>query len=334
MRRSVVLGPLLLYVSGCALRPFTPAVSVGVYGQDSLPATSTVTVPARTEAIARWQLPPENPWAGYHKLTLLAALDEVPRAAVLPDVAHLEVVDDARKAAVKIGAQGLPPDTMWIVDLRGAASVVFGSLLSRRLSTPPSLVLTFNNWPADNELIPAEETLAALVLAPPRPPDPSATTHVPVFLLDAWRLAYREETVEDDVTDNRYMLTTTDLPSPEVLRKNGILRIIYVVEDLDDTDAEEDDLNATFISYQEAGIALRMVDLATLAEEPALDVALQDRAHFAKKRTTLVDDPSFYARARGGFGGVRGGPVSPFSPQYSGGGSIHFGGWGSWGSGG
>jgi hypothetical protein len=325
MRRAVVLGPLLFYATGCALRPFTPAVSVGVYGQDSLPATGAVTVPAKQEAIARWQLPPENPWAGYHKLTLLASLDEVPRTAVLPDVAHLEVVDEARQAAIKIGAQGLPPDTMWIVDIRGAASVVFGALLSRRLSTPPSLVLTFNNWPAENELIPAEETLAALVLATPNPPDPSATKHVPVFLLDAWRLAYRDQAPEDDVTDNRYMLTTTDLPSPEVLRKQGILRVIYVVEDLDDTDSEEDDLNATFIAYQEAGIAIRMIDLDGLKEAPALDVALQDRAYFAQKRTTLVDDPTFYARARGGFGGTRGGP-SPFSPSYSGG---YFGSWGS-----
>jgi hypothetical protein len=325
MRRSVVLGPLLFYATGCALRPFTPAVSVGVYGQDTLPATGAITLPAKTAAIARWQLPPANPWAGYHKLTLLASLDEVPRTAVLPDVAHLEVVDDARRAAIKLAAQSLPPDTMWIVDLRGAASVIFGALLSRRTSVPPSLVLTFNNWPAENELIPAEETLAALVLATPTPPDPSATSHVPVFLLDSWRLAYRSSPLDDDITDNRYMLTPTDLPSVEVLRKHGILRVIYVVEDLDDTEAEEDDLNATFRSYQADGIALRMIDLQGIEDAPALDVALCGRAHFAETRTTLVDDPAFYARSRGGFGGTRGGP-SPFSPAYSDGGSVNLGG--------
>jgi hypothetical protein len=334
MRRAFVLGPLVLYATGCALRPFTPAVSVGVYGQESLPATEAITVPSRSQAIASWQLPGENPWVGYHKLTLLASLDEVPRTAVLPDVAHLETVDRARQAAVKIAAQGLPPDTMWIVDLRGAASVIFGSLLSRRLVKAPSLVLTFNNWPAENELVPAEETLAALVLATPRPPDPSAAGEVPVFLLDAWRLAFRDEATDDDITDNRYMLTTTDLPSPEVLRKRGILRIIYVVEDLDDTEAEEDDLNATFVTYQQNGIALRMVDLSDLSDAPALDVALQGRELSVKPRATLVDDPSFYARSRGGFGGARSGP-SPFAPSSpsSFGGTIRFGGWGTGGGG-
>jgi hypothetical protein len=309
MRRSVVLGPLVMYVSGCALRPFTPAVSVAVYGQESLPAPSAVTLPTRADAITRWQLPSGNPWTSYNKMTLLASLDESPRAAILPDVAHLEVVDDARQAAVALGAKGLSSDTMWIVDLRGAASVVFGALLSRRLTTPPSLVLTFNNWPAENELVPAEETLAALVLATPTPPDPSAATHTPVFLLDAWRLAYRDEVTDDDVVDNRYMLTQTDFPSVEILRKQGIRRVVYLVEDLDDTETEEDDLNATFLAYQEEGITLCMVDLATIAD----DTASCPQLLAAKRRLTLVDDPSFYARARGGFGGTRGGP-SPFAP--------------------
>lgn len=335
MRRALVLGPLLLYASGCALRPFTPAVSVGVYGQETLDAPSAVTLPTKYDAIARWQLPPENPWAGYQKLTLLASLDEVPRAAILPNVGLLEVVDEARHAAIKVAAAGLPADTMWVVDLRGAASVVFGALLSRRTTSAPSLVLTFNNWPAENALIPAEETLAALVLAEPQRPDPLASSHVPVFLLDAWRLAYRHDVPDYDVIDNRYMLSPTDLPSAEVLRQRGITRVVYVVEDLDDTDTEEDDLNATFGAYQEAGVALSMVDLQTLAgatTTPTWDGVLSSRLFRVKPRATLVEDPAFYARARGGFGGVRGGP-SPFGSAYWGSGPVQFGGFGGFGGG-
>jgi hypothetical protein len=335
MRRRVVLGPLVLYTAGCALRPFTPAVSVAVYGQDALPTVGVATVPARADAIARWQLPPDNPWAAYQKLTLLASLDQVPRTAILPDVAHLEVVDDARTAAIRVAAAGLPQSTMWVVDLRGAASVVFGALLSRRTATPPSLVPTFNNWPADDELIPAEETLAALVLATPHPPDPSAVTHLPIFLLDAWRLAYRLETPSYEVTDNRYMLTPTDLPSAEVLQKQGIRRIVYLVEDLDDTDTEEDDLNTSFLAYQAVGITISMIDLKTLADAaPALDDELTARRFRVKERITVVDDPAFYARAQGGFGGARVGP-SPFAPESTGGGPAFFGGGGySFGGGG
>jgi hypothetical protein len=70
-----------------------------------------------------------------------------------------------------------------------------------------SLVTTFNNWPADNELVPAEETLAALVTMQPNLGADDEAGACPVFLLDAWRLAYRDDEINDEVTDNRYMLT-------------------------------------------------------------------------------------------------------------------------------
>jgi hypothetical protein len=318
---SALALPIALLSSACTLRPWTPSTSVAFWSEDP-PAARYMTVPSQTEIITRWQLPPTNPWARYEKYTLLTALDSVPRTAPMPDVTQLDVVHKANTAAARVAAAGLPNDTMWVVDLRGAASVTFGAQLSQSAREPVSLVLTFNNWPAENELIPAEETLAALIAFQPRLPSANDVGTRPVFMLDAWRLAYRFDEPDDDITDNRYILNQSDLPDPQTLRANGIRRIVYVVEDLDETEHEEDDLQAAFLAYQDAGITIYMVDLSFLAKPIVHDrwnEVLAPRVCYIEHRRTLIDDPLFYARARGGFGGIHSGP----SPLRGGGG----GGW-------
>jgi hypothetical protein len=307
----VPLGPIALVATGCSLRPWTPSTDVAYWAEET-PDVHSMTVPAMGDAIGRWQLPPTNPWARYEKYTLLTALDSKPGSVELPDVWKLDVADRATRAADHTADAGLPNDTMWVVDMRGAASVIFGAELSRRASEPVSLVLTFNNWPAENELVPAEETLAALVSTQPKLPEASDHGTRPVFLLDSWRLAYRDDEVDDDTTDNRYLLGPTDLPTPSELRAAGIRKVVYVVESLDDTTVEEDDLHTTFQAYQAAGIGLFMVDLAVLSQDEVAperwDAVLEPRGLWIEDRYTVVEDLEFYGRARGGFGGVRGGP--------------------------
>ena len=198
---------------------------------------------------------------------------------------------------------------MWVVDLRGAASVAFGASMRAIAAEPVSNVPTFNNWPAENELVPAEEALSALVSFAPRLPNADVGTR-PIFLLDSWRLAYRFDEPDDDVTDNRYILSQTDLPDAGMLRNQGIRRIVYVVESLDDTSTEEDDLHAAFAAYQAAGIEIYMVDLGfeeqRFERERWYDF-YRPRILWIEERRTIIDDPAFYARARGGFGGIHGG---------------------------
>jgi hypothetical protein len=188
-----------------------------------------------------------------------------------------------------------------------------------------SPVVTFNNWPAPNELVPASETLAALLAFAPRHDDGASHSH-PVFLLDSWRLAYRFDTPDEDTFDNRYMLTESDLPDAAALRASGINRVVYVVESLDDTEVEEDDLHAIFEAYQAAGITIHIVDLSWLSHARPVSVwpdeLLASTSLRVEPRRTLVDDPVFFDRARGGFGGVHGRP-SPglgFSGAFGGGG--------------
>jgi len=311
MRRSIFVAPIALLTTACTMRPWTPSASVTYSGEAWAPARY-VTVPAQPDIVARWQLPPTNPWARYEKYTLMTALDSVPRTEPMPDVTQLDIVHKANSAGVRVGTAGLPNDTMWMVDLRGAASVAFGAALSQTAREPVSLVLTFNNWPAENELIPAEEALSALITFAPKLPGAGDIGTRPVFLLDSWRLAYRFDEPDDDVTDNRYIINNTDLPDPASLRAQGITRVVYVVEDLDETETEEDDLHQMFLAYQAAGITIYMVDLDFLSRPVIVRdrwvEVLGPRYYYCYERHTLIDDVRFYARARGGFGGVHSGP--------------------------
>jgi len=323
MRFHRYSAPLALLSSACSLRPWTPSVSVAFAEQD-VPGEVMTIVPSHQLVAGRWQLPQDSPWAAYQKFTILSALDSQEQEVVLPDINQLEVVGQAQQAATLVARAGLPPDAMWVVDLRGAASVAFAAALKREAREGVAPILTFNNWPAAEEVVPAEEALSALVTIHPGPPG-TAPTARPVFMLDSWRLAFRFDPVDDDITDNRYMLSQADLPAADTLRAQGVSRVIYLVESADDTSEEEDDLNALFLEYQEAGIEVDLVDLDWFFDLPPGGPRWAERLGTCRlrvrQRPTLVQDPKFYSRARGGFGGVHSVP------------SVH-GGWASGHSGG
>jgi hypothetical protein len=330
VRPSLVVPPVVL-AAGCVSEPWTPGAGVTHFAQPPEPAQ--IVLPGRDEAVRRWQLPAGDPWAPYAKYTLLSALDAVSRPIELPDVRSLEEVRLAAAAGYQVGAEGLPAGTIFVVDMRGAASVAFGVALSRAARQSVSVVPTFNNWPGEEELVPAEETLAALATMTPQLPADGGASSGPVFLLDSWRLAYRHEEPGEATYDNRYILTPGDLPDVESLRIRGVQRLVYVVEDLDETSVEEDDLNAVFFGWQQAGMKIAMLDLARL-EQP-MDAALWNEAFvedalLVKPRRTVLEDPAFYVLARGGFGGVWAQP----SPLWSGGVWIGGGGWHGWHGGG
>jgi hypothetical protein len=314
MNRLVVFAPFALLTTACGVR--TPATALDVRGTTT-PTVREMELPSDTEAIASWQLPPASPWSRYEKLTLLTYLADTKVMAVMPDVDRLDVVNRAELAASRVAAAGVPSDTMWVVDLRGAASVAFGATLSRQSFKAVAPVLTFNNWPAADEVVPAEQTLAALVTMRPRPIVAGEIQAAPIFLLDAWRLALRDSTPDVTAVDNRYVLLASDFPDPATLRAQGIRRVIYVVEDRGRTSTEEDDFHDVALAYQDAGIPLSLVDLEQLAGVDAVDTVaperwayyLDDWSFHVQHRATIFDDPSFYERARGGFGGVRAAPV-------------------------
>lgn len=313
MKHFLAIAPFALLSTACAAAR-TPASALDIHRPGSLPATKEMVLPSDAEALAAWQLPSQNPWSRYEKLTLLTYLADKPTPAEMPDVASLDIVRRAQAAAERVALVGLPSDTLWIVDLRGAASVAFGATLSRYSAIRVANVMTFNNWPAESEVVPAEQTLAALVTMRPRPLPNTDEGSIPVFLLDAWRLALRDETPDPEAVDNRYMLLPSDFPDPATLRAAGIGRVIYVVEERDASSTEEDDVHEVVTDYQNAGIELALVDLDTLATmgasqgtqgTPAWQACFSLWSYRSESRLTIVDDPVFYGRARGGFGGTR-----------------------------
>jgi hypothetical protein len=310
MRRALLLPPLAMLASACAMQPSTPSMSATSWSAP--PYLTFVQLPARSTALRRWLLPPTDPWAAYAKYTLLTALSETPQTAELPDVEGLAAVQRARAAGAAVAASGLPPDTLWVVDMRGAASVAFGAELSHSTRAGGvSLVPVFNNWPARGEFVPAEETLAALATMSPGLPGDGDEAGYPVFLLDAWRMAHRFEVPDDETYDNRYFLSASDLPDVDTLRARGIRRVVYVVESVGETNVEEDDLHPVFLEWERAGIGVAMVDLDSL-ERPIdyarWDDVFVDRYLAIEPRLPIFGESSFYVRARGGFGGVNARP--------------------------
>ncbi len=327
MRRILGLSVALL-AAGCSLRPWTPSVSVAFWAED-VPAGRDVTLPLSIDLARAWQIPSDIAWSRYGRGTLMSAVDPIGPIATLPDVRSLDVVRHAETAAANVARGGLPAGTIWVVDLRGAASCAFAARLSRDAREPVAAVVTFNNWPAPESVVPADETLAGLLEFPPKLPPADATSAHPVFLLDSWRLAFRFDSPGGDVYDNRYLLMPGDLPDVATLQAQGITRVVYVVEDLDDAEVEEDDLNATFRAWQAAGLGIHMVDLDFLEHVPApvdgswrvaWTARLAPQLYKVRERYTLVDDPIFYNRARAGFGLAFGRPF--LYPGYRGGGGY------------
>jgi len=315
---------------------------------EQIPGPQQLLLPSAVRGLATWQLPADDPWARYSKWTLLAALGEEAMPGQLPDVRALQIVRRAEQAGYLVGGAGLASDTLWLVDLRGAASVAFGNAVSHSAAQPVSLVLTFNNWPAQRELIPAEETLSALVTLRPRLPEAGVSGSRPVFLLDAWRLAFRDSEPDEDVVDNRYYLNAADLPDADTLQRHGIRQVIYLTETLGSDSApitEEDDLNEPFLRYAQAGLQVAMLGLDDLlGERPAPAVVSSGgffigggsspryyrsvRVYVPRHRPTLITSPHFYRRAHGGFGGPRARPrfhgiYHQSAPSSRGHGSIH-----------
>ena len=322
LRPRHAIAPLVLYTGACVSGPYPQSVNYLGRAED-VPGGHQVVLPPAQTAYASWLLPPQSPWAGFSKSTLLASLGDAPVVGELPDIMQLEVVKRAELSAMRLAALGIPPDSLIVVDIRGAAAVAFGTVLSQRAGVPLAPVLTFNNWPAPHELVPAEETLSALVSMRPRPLNPGDMNELaarPVFLLDAWRLAYRDVQPDDEAFDNRYALTSADLPSAQILQSQGIRQVIYIIEERDDKSVEEDDLHESFIAYDQAGIGIHLFDLMDFVNPPEaqapppsvgggvyiggwLGWRYPHRRFWPRARTTILHSPSFYRRSRGGFGG-------------------------------
>ena len=294
MRRALALPPVLL-ASGCVSEATTPAVSVGAWA--TTPQVVDLRLPTRDDALRHWQLPPIDPWAPYAKYTLLTALDVVPEVAELPDPSKMEDVARAFAAGEQLGTYGFPPDVMFVVDMRGAASVAFGAGLSRTSRQPVSLVPTFNNWPGDDELVPAEETLAALATMWPADPQQSGPRADARPRCSCWTRGGSPTATRSRARPP----TTTATSSPPVICRTGDpagardppRRLRHREPRRHDARGGRHPRIA-FLQWQYSGIPIAMVDVYRL-EAPVVgeqwDELFAEDLLVVRPRRTILDEP-------------------------------------------
>jgi hypothetical protein len=188
------------------------------------------------------------------------------RAQLAPVRTAAMDADFARGAALRelFEEAGWPTDIAIIVDVAGPSAVAIAAALSDRFDP----VFTFADWPHPRGVVPAQDTLGAVLTYLPlfaRGRSERPTNAPPLFVLDANRLA---DYVDDAAQfDNRYLVR---LPAPEQLAALGVRHVMYVNAD---GAAELADLNEALVALGAHGIDVRTVALADFSRGPTLDAS-------------------------------------------------------------
>jgi hypothetical protein len=226
--------------------------------EDSL-GSSSWTELLRPDALLSVYTPLQSGWRPFYRPTLIQSLAQPGLAARMAPVATgsmLATYTRGRALREQL-RQALPPaGVMMVADLDGPDAVALGAALAGTAD----LVVTFDNWPHPAGLVPAQQTLGALLyhaalVARRRERLRERLPAPPLFLLDRARLAAYEDASER--FDNRYVVA---LPGPDELRARGIRTVLYIVQDRHSL-PELDDLNATFVAYDAAGIEVAVLPL-------------------------------------------------------------------------
>jgi hypothetical protein len=186
--------------------------------------------------------------------------------------------DTPAGAGLDVPIAGLPEawtDAAIIVDLPGAEAVRAGVQLAERGYRPVPL---FNATHGPQPVVEMDSVISALGAGAPvlrnLPIRPDA---LPAFLLDS----RRSNTVGAKTPgwyDNRWIVLPQDLPSGSYLRSHGIADVTLIQRG---TSEPATDLAHVLLRWQQAGVRLRVIDLATGRTD----------------ENVQVREPSFFRRA-------------------------------------
>jgi len=205
-------------------------------------------------------------WQPFFVPTLLQSLNQ-PSLSSQIRLFHTPELDEVyRRAGGLRELVAQTPDaarTLLIADLPGPAAVAVGAALADKAI----LVPVFDNWPHPLGVVPSHETLGSMIYYAREIEEKrqQVAENAPVLLmLDSRRL--RDYTDDDNQFDNRWLAR---VPPVDELKKRGIAKIIYLVEDKSRT-TELDDLNEVFVDWQSKGLEVRMLPLSDFrAASPA-----------------------------------------------------------------
>lgn len=241
-------------------------------------------------------------WQAFHAPTLASSLqasDAEPLLRTIPcqDSPAMRVAHGRGRALRELLDQADAPERLLVVvDLPGPESVAFAAGL-QPLATA---VFSFANWPHPRGVVPAHETLAAMLFHRPTflsaPSDPNRPA---VFVLDRNRLAPYAN--EPERFDNRYVVR---LPTAPTLRTMQIERILYVVPE-GAPEQELDDCNETFVAYRAAGLQVRLVSAGDFQPADLAASGSAERRSDATQRYYYGGSPLHHWWFWQGFGGGR-----------------------------
>jgi len=214
----------------------------------------------------------DSAWVPYHCVPLFASLDRLQVDTVGP--APPPGAPGRKDPPGELPASARPgspapswftPETWVILDLPGPRSVEAAAWLIESVLCQP--VCTFDNWPHARGVLKPEETLAELLrwastVASVRPRITAEAP--PLWVCDRGRLGERPGRPGE--FDNRYFLDDSVLPSPKLLARHGIERVIYVVQQ--GSDVPLADLESCFSDLLTAGIPVLRQVLANPEEGP------------------------------------------------------------------
>ena len=202
--------------------------------------------------------PRAEEWQPFFVPTLLQSLAQPSLNAQIRPI-HTNDMEDAYQRAE--GLRNLisqSPNanrTLIVADLPGPASIAAGAALA----DIATLVPVFDNWPHPLGVVPAHETLGAMVYYAHEIEEKRGklTAQAPaVMLLDSQRLSPYSD--EDKQFDNRSL---AKLPPAAQLKQRGIEQVIYLVKDQNQT-TELDDINDDMVEWQKNGINVRLLKLS------------------------------------------------------------------------
>lgn len=244
---------------------------VGVVARDSKgsdawsnyvkPAKILEAIRPKNAAYAAWQMP-----------TLFQALEQTSLAAEMRPIATPETLDvygRARALGSLVTSVEDPKETLLVVDVPGP----YAGAVAAGLAPHAEPVFYFDNWPHPRAVVPSHMTLGSVLYYAAELEEQKAKRDAgkapAAIILDSFRI--QADPDHDQFFDNRYFVT---LPSAEDLKKAGIKRVVYVP--LKETDDEMDDLNDAMVEYQEAGLAITQVPIASFERDPDAQVAEGD----------------------------------------------------------
>lgn len=204
--------------------------------------------------------PTGGPWSAWVKPVLFARLAKPLQGA---------------KAAIPRGhshVTAAAAGTAFVVDLPGVESIEAGLKLAQLGFRPVPL---FNGCPSDldllgrpyDEAVPTAPLISALIDGADRLMSADLPLDAPpAFLIDANRLTAVQPLLPN-VFDNRWMVFTTDFPSPRTLIERGITNV-HILHD----GTLRDDLVAVLRLWQRGGLGLSQIHVESLNEPRPLEL--------------------------------------------------------------